>query len=130
MIIDKIELNKSLETGIGWQDRQHRELFVKVNTFVEALENSLATTELLKLLDFLDDYVVNHFHDEEQFMSKFDYPDLLLHIEKHTSFIEELDRLKGMIPGGINDVLLTEVNDKVSLWITHHIGRLDKEFGL
>ncbi|MEE9615005.1 MAG: bacteriohemerythrin [Thermodesulfobacteriota bacterium] len=123
----KVEWSKDLATGIGWQDRQHKELFKRARSLFDALVRGEGTEEVGKLLDFLDEYVVVHFHDEEQAMSKRNYPDTLSHIEEHTEFIEHLSDLKSGLPGGDN--FAEEVQTRVVYWLMNHIAVTDKDLG-
>jgi hemerythrin len=139
----QLEFTSELETGIGWQDREHKELFKRIKAVVDAAEHieeancSCDTAgskddacELLKLLDFLDDYVVEHFHDEEQAMSKGAYPDMLKHLEEHTIFIDEIGKVRTELEStGVTHALVEELHTQVADWFKNHIAETDKLLG-
>ncbi|MBI5599667.1 MAG: hemerythrin family protein [Deltaproteobacteria bacterium] len=124
-----ISLDRIFETGVSWQDRQHRELFEKVVLLVLAVERGGGKEEVLELVSFLDEYVVVHFHDEEQAMHSCRYPDALAHMREHTGFIEDLSRLKEELKGGITTHLVGEVRERIESWLINHTGVSDRKLG-
>ncbi len=123
-------LPAALETGVGWQDTQHRELYKRIVDLVIAIDERVVQNEAVRLLDFLDEYVVVHFHDEERAMGDSDFPEIVTHIEAHHRFIEELDTLRGAVDKNPdNPELSTMVHEKVLDWIENHIAVNDKELG-
>ena len=123
------EFKEKLETGVPWQDREHKELYKRIKALIEAVERHDGPAEVIKLLDFLDDYVVEHFHDEEQAMSKVDYPDMLTHLGEHTVFIDELAKIKDELEHGVTAGLIDEVQDQVARWFENHVIKTDKVLG-
>lgn len=126
---EKINLDKSLETGVPWQDRQHRELFKRIGSLLDAIEHEEAASEVVSLVDFLDEYVAFHFHDEEQFMHKYAYPDALAHTEEHVRFIDDLSQIREELAGGVCVDKVESVKARLAQWLSEHIGRRDKELG-
>jgi len=60
-------LDSKFLTGVSWQDRQHRDVMRNITDLFVAIENGDGSEEMLKLLAFLDEYVVVHFHEEEKY---------------------------------------------------------------
>src|SRR5512142_2380351 len=83
-----------LVTGIVTVDEQHKELFRRINEFLNACDDGRGRDDLIGLLQFLDDYVVFHFRAEELLQEESDYADRTHHREYHRWFIEELTDLK------------------------------------
>lgn len=126
----KILLNSTYETGVSWQDRQHRGLMDSLATLITAMEEGCATDEVLRLMDFLDEYVVNHFHDEEQAMSRYAYPEMVEHLKEHTTYIERLAALRDSLSaGGTTESFIAEVRESVVEWFKNHIQSRDVELG-
>ncbi len=124
-----VMLDKSLETGLAWQDRQHKELFEKLSALLDGLQRGVGVEEAVKLLEFLDEYVVVHFHDEEQAMSRYGYPDMVTHLEQHTDFIDNLSRLKERLKTERSDEAIDDVKTSVLNWLNEHIRGIDRELG-
>ena len=59
-------------------DNQHRELFRRVDVFMQALRSSVPWDEKVQLvnetLEFMKSYVVEHFRDEETYQVRIGYP--------------------------------------------------------
>ena len=124
------EWRKDLETGIKWQDDQHRELFRRINSLLDSMSVGLGKEEVIKLYRFLDEYFVVHFETEEQAMHRYGYPDTLRHLEEHTRFIEEIKDLeKDAEGGGVTAGLVIKTQRRVVDWFINHICEVDKAFG-
>ena len=124
-----IEWSENLSTGIEWQDSQHRELFLRINSLLEAMEMGLGKTEVVKLIEFLDEYVVVHFDAEEQAMHKYDYPDTLAHIEEHTHFVDEVASIKKDAAEGVSSGLVIVAQSRIVDWFLNHVCSVDKLLG-
>ncbi|MCK5236386.1 MAG: hemerythrin family protein [Deltaproteobacteria bacterium] len=126
----QIDFVKELETGVSWQDKQHKELLQRLSEFATAIEEGEGLEKCLGLLNFLDEYVVVHFHEEEQAMHKYRYPDMVEHLELHTEFIDKLASLKERIgEGGSCEALTREIGAHVVDWFRKHIIVKDKVLG-
>lgn len=124
-----IEWNKSLATGIEWQDKHHKELFRRMKALIDAMEVGLGKEEVGKLFKFLDDYFVVHFEAEEQAMNKYNYPGSVYHIKEHTEFIERMSRLKQECEYGVTTTAVIKIKREVVDWFINHIGDVDKKLG-
>ncbi|ACF13531.1 hemerythrin-like metal-binding protein [Chloroherpeton thalassium ATCC 35110] len=80
-----------LETGIIWQDLQHKELVEAVKTLYTAISKKKPEEEVQKIVAFLYDYTVHHFSMEEKHMEEYGYPDMLQHVDQHQRFIRMLE---------------------------------------
>ena len=123
------EWNKDLSTGIPWQDKQHKELFKRLNKLLEAMNVGLGKTEVVRFFTFLDEYVVIHFHTEEEAMDKANFPETVEQLKDHTRFIEDLAKLKAEFEKGPSSALVMQVKRQVVDWLINHIGVEDKKFG-
>lgn len=124
-----IEWSKTLATGVAWQDRQHRELFKRINTLLDAVAVGLGKEEAVRLLKFLEDYIVVHFEAEEQAMNRFNYPATLEHLARHTAFIDEVGRLRSEFATTPTSALVIKIQRVVIDWLIKHIGGDDKALG-
>lgn len=124
-----IEWSDSLLTGLEWQDFQHKELFSRINSLLDAMDMGLGKDEVLRLFGFLDEYFVTHFDAEEQAMHKYDYPDMLAHLEEHMRFIDDIARLRSDALHGVSTGLVIQVQSRLVDWLINHIGSIDKSLG-
>ena len=63
------EWTERWSVGIDTIDAQHRELFAAINSLLRE-EGTSGARDLAKVLDFLEDYVNNHFGLEEIYMRR------------------------------------------------------------
>lgn len=124
---------EELSVGIEKIDKQHQELFNRINRLVDAIKQHRCKEEIDNTIKFLDDYAREHFADEEKYMKESSYQELLAHRSHHARYLENLAELKkeaGLprIQGGSYD-LSVMTNQIVVDWIVDHIMKLDKKFG-
>lgn len=82
----------TLDIGIDSIDSQHRELFNRLDQLLASIDDGRSNDEVIKTLDFLEEYVVKHFNEEEEIQNKINYP--LLNIQ-HIQHEEFKGNLKG-----------------------------------
>jgi len=124
-----------LATGVELIDDQHKELFTRINDLVDAIKQHTCKYKISDVVQFLDDYIVLHFGEEEKMMQQYAYPDYPAHKAQHTTFIANFTELKkevlklegGKKPGSYD--LSVETNQVVVDWILEHIARVDKKLG-
>jgi hemerythrin len=113
---------KSLETGNEMIDTQHRELFRAINELLRACENGEGEANLKKSLDFLTEYTIKHFFDEEQLQQKYQYPDYTNHKGYHDGFKKVVrDFSVKLIMQGVSDSLIQDVQVQIGGWLVSHI---------
>jgi len=120
----------SLATGVKEIDDQHKELFQRVNTLLEACSGGRGKDEIPGLLDFLTDYVHVHFAAEQGYMDRHGYPDAPAHKKLHAEFTKSVAAFKADLAGqGANLNLTVTINRLVVDWLVQHIGKMDKALG-
>lgn len=120
---------KSLETGVVWQDNQHKELFNRINGLLDAMSHNKGQEEVGNLIEFLDRYVIFHFSEEEKMMKKHNYQWQAFHKGQHDRFKEDLAEIKNRIKDGVELVHVIDIQDKVVVWLLNHIGKTDQQLG-
>jgi hemerythrin len=114
--------DKSLETGNEMIDTQHRQLFLAINELLRACENGEGEAKLKKSLDFLTEYTIKHFFDEEQLQQKYQYPDYPNHKNYHEGFKKVVrDFSVKLIMQGVSEPLIQEVQVQIGDWLVNHI---------
>jgi len=122
-----LEFTPDLETNVTSVDDQHKEIIKLINDLSEMGAKSFTLEELTKTLDFLGDYAIRHFHDEEELMRKWKYPRYEEHKEMHKKFISIFDELKAeLLRKGPSVEFVFQVNKSIVNWIMLHIKQADK----
>jgi hemerythrin len=122
--------DKSLETGNQMIDGQHQQLIAALNDFLKACAEKKSTEDQKKSLDFLNDYTIKHFYEEEQLQKKYEYPDYPNHRELHEGLKKVVRDLQvQFIMKGASDELAKDIQTKVGDWLVAHIKTQDTKIG-
>ena len=124
-----IVFDKSLETGNELIDSQHKELIARVNKLTEECAVGKEKNVAVQTLDFLMDYTVIHFADEEKLQAEHNYPLLDQHKEQHAAFVKAVDELREMLEEeeGPSEAFVEAVKKNVVDWLVIHIQGWDKK---
>ena len=130
----------NIKYGLAWSnkfeldneevDSQHRRLFELLSELVASCMDGTDTVKLKATLDFLIEYTVRHFHDEERLQIRYNFPDYNRHRQLHETF-------KGTVAGLVNkfDIngssaeLSNDVNKIIVQWLVKHIQQEDMKIG-
>ncbi len=125
-----VEWTDDLATGVGEIDKQHKELFRRIDNLLNACTRGKGRDEVMKVILFLDDYVTTHFSAEEKFMKKYDYSGYENHKAQHLEFMQNFSELKAQFDKeGTGVHLVVNTNYMVVEWLQNHIRKLDKALG-
>jgi len=119
-----------LSTGVEEIDSQHKELFKRLNTLLDACSQQKGKEEVGGYLAFLEDYIVQHFSAEEAAMTKAGYPGLQAHRQEHDYFKQRIATIKKefLDYGATIHVVLLAVRTSGD-WLLSHIKKTDREMG-
>lgn len=120
----KFEWNDSLSTGIEDVDNQHKGLIDRVNELLQASISGKTGDEIDKTVNFLADYVVEHFQTEEKYMKKYDYPKYEEHKKIHDDFVQSF---KELVKDKDSVSFQVKLQTQVGQWLLNHINKTDKE---
>ncbi len=121
------EWNQNLSTKIERIDKQHQELFGRINALIKAMREDKGQEEVLNTLKFLEEYIIIHFGEEEYLQRRYNYPNYLAHKAMHEKFLEEFYRLKlEVINGKPDSFFVFVIKEKLSDWLFKHINHIDK----
>jgi hemerythrin-like metal-binding protein len=121
----------SVKTGHDLIDEQHKQLFAAVNSLIKTCKEGKGNEELTKSLNFLSDYTIKHFFDEEQLQQEFSYPDYPGHKKLHDDFKATVRDMKiRLIMKGASEELINEVRFNIGDWLVTHIKGNDIKLGL
>lgn len=125
-----IRWTTALSVGHAMIDSQHRELFRRHGQLVEAMGRG-DVAEIGRLLDFLGNYVVEHFDEEEQLMKTSGYPGAALHVLAHAAFVREYQALRREFHDtGPTAAVTIRAKTWIADWLVSHIARADQALGV
>jgi len=111
-------------------DTQHQELFNRLKMLVELGAKAVSKEETEKTLDFLGQYVVKHFGDEEVFQLQCGYPKHIWHREQHLQFVDTFQKLRTKyVQKGVSAQFTNELTVSIVNWVVHHIRVADADIG-
>ena len=124
------EWTERWSVGVDTVDAQHRELFATINSLLRE-DGKPAALDLAKVLDYLEDYVNNHFGLEEIHMRRFSYPGFPPHKGEHIAFINGFYDLRDEYDdNGATPELADKMGRYMGDWLVNHIGEIDKALGV
>ncbi len=120
--------NDSFKIGVALIDEQHKALFDAMDDLYAACSVGKGRQEVVKTVEFLENYVVKHFSDEEQLQKSSGYPKYAAHKKIHDDFILQVRNLKKDIAEhGPTVVSVAKMNTMLSGWLLNHIKNVDTE---
>ena len=127
----------TVPTSIRWSDdfalnlpeidAQHQVLFGLFGEMWNAIVIRAGQADMLRLIADLDDYAVQHFKEEEAFMTATGFPRLVSHKMAHETFVRRIAAERLAIEKGSPNLsldLLRFLRD----WLVEHILVADREY--
>ena len=125
-----ITLTKDMETGVAKIDEQHKELVTRLNAVIAMGTSAVSKEETQKTLNFLGEYIIKHFRDEEGLQRQCGYKKYEWHKEQHQSYINTFKALKEeFAANGPSAKFTVNLNTSLINWIVNHIKVVDVELG-
>jgi hemerythrin len=124
-----MEWSQRFSVGVDRIDQQHQELFRRLDALIDALsEDDL--THVRSTLEFLEQYVREHFTAEEAEMDATHYPGAAAHKREHERYLELLLSLRREFQkSGATPWLATRLQGALIDWLKRHILSVDQELG-
>lgn len=118
-----------LETGIEEIDKQHQELFNRIDQLELAIYKGKAAAELIKLMEYLESYILEHFELEEKLMLDNFFPDYAAHVHYHNEFRKICtDLLNNFKKKGGDSYLAIDIDKLMRNWWEKHILKMDMAY--
>jgi hemerythrin len=115
-----------MTTGVPSVDNEHKELFKQVDALNQAMSQGKGRDEIGKILNFVGDYVVKHFANEEKFMEQYNCPVAEANKAAHNKCIATFKELQARFnASGSNSALTLEIHDTLKKWLVNHIRDID-----
>jgi hemerythrin len=119
--------DQSLATGNNVIDRQHQELFRRMEKLVEATKRDEGKGIVSETIAFLEKYVIQHFDAEEQIQIANSYPEYDSHKHQHQQLLNDVVKLKREFETeGANATMLVKSIASLGNWIQNHVKQSDK----
>ncbi|HEY8362808.1 MAG TPA: hemerythrin family protein [Tissierellaceae bacterium] len=120
--------------GVDTIDRQHKELFDRVSHFIQIVQNDTnwedKIDDVKKTLDFMKEYVIYHFNDEEKYQEEINFPEIEEHKEAHIKFRESINQYVQICEAGqFNENIIKEFAGKLMTWLIVHVCKMDQRIG-
>ena len=118
--------DKSLATGSANVDHQHQELFRQAAALSNAMKQGRGRDEICELLDFLGQYILRHFAEEEELMEELNCPAAATNKVAHARFFTTFSRLQRHFKrAGSGPSLVLQIHDLLTKWLVQHIKEID-----
>lgn len=117
--------------GVGLIDDQHEELFCRVEEFMKTLRSQedwdQKITKVNETLEFMKEYVITHFHDEEVYQEIIGYPEIDEHRKIHSDMVAYVGGVaKQYEEEGFKEELMQQFGGKLLAWLINHVASSDQ----
>lgn len=125
-----LQFTEDMKIGMPLIDSQHKSMIDFANKLSVLCEENPGKEGLMESLDFLGNYVVQHFSDEEKLQVESNYPRYEQHRGIHQEFVETFQSLHAEFEKNGPSAEFTEaLTNSVFNWIITHIKKEDVVFG-
>ena len=128
-VMEAFKWTDKYRTHIRPIDKQHRELFERLNRLTPAVYKGECKKNLREPGDFFGNYIEEHLGLEEELMRRGNYPDYVIHVLVHDrfrkmfrDFMVELDRRGG------DSYLAIQIEKDLRRWWENHILKSDMRY--
>jgi hemerythrin len=126
----KLQWTQDFSVGVEEIDSHHKELFNRINNLDSAMKQGRAKDEVVRLIEFLDKYVIMHFGTEEKYMTDYGYEGYALHKSKHELFKKEFSDIRTKLDsGGVTPDVIMLSNNLLITWFSNHVRTIDMMLG-
>lgn len=120
--------NDNLKIGVSLIDSEHKELCNRIDQLLAACNKGQGKEEIMKTLQFMEDYTIKHFGDEEKLQRTSGYPKVTEHKAMHEFFKSKIaDLKKDISENGANIATISKTNYFLMDWLLNHIQKVDTE---
>jgi len=119
------------ELGVPAIDAQHKELFKRVESFLQVLRSKDCWDEKVpkinETLEFMKRYVIEHFRDEEEYQCSINYPGYEAHKEIHNGMVNYVAEVtKQYEQSNNNELLMQQFGGRLLAWLINHVAAEDQ----
>ncbi len=127
-----VHWTRAVEVGVPEIDRQHQEVFARINRLMNDLRQGEGKTTLPEWAAFLRGYLTKHFAMEETYMDLYQYPEAAFrhHQMAHQTFVDQFNKWESIYNSESPSLqLATNLQQYLATWLIDHIGRFDMSLG-
>lgn len=118
---------ESYRIGIEPIDTQHRELFRMVDGLMRDIEQNAGRDRYEASIQFLKDYVVFHFHEEEHYQASIGFSEQEEHRQAHQAFAGAvLDHERRLEESGYDLPEVKALMGTLTAWLIYHVREVDQ----
>lgn len=118
----------SYRLGVESIDQQHIELFRMTEALVNAVKEEAPAETCKEVLEFLKDYVIYHFKDEEAYQASIHYSGIEAHKAEHRQFTQTvLEYEKCLKENGFDRKTMKDLAGTVTVWLIYHVVDTDQK---
>lgn len=118
----------SYRLGVERIDNQHMELFRMTEDLVNSVNHGGTVEGYQKVLEFLKNYVIYHFQDEEAYQASIHYKDIQAHRKEHQQFTQTvLSYEKRLKENGFDQKTMKDLAGTVTAWLIYHVVDTDQK---
>ena len=119
------------ELGVPRIDAQHKELFRRVESFLQVLRSDKCWDEKIpkinETLEFMKRYVIEHFRDEEEYQLSINYPRYEEHKQIHDGMVNYVSEVsKQYEQSSNNEDLMQQFGGRLLAWLINHVAAEDQ----
>ena len=123
----RVKWDEKLATGVAEIDEQHKEIFIRFNALLKACDRGRSRELLAETLEFMNNYVLQHFRDEEELQAGVGYPHFAAHKIVHEELSGRFVQLQEKFAArGTTVQLVIETCKLLSEVLFEHIHQHDK----
>jgi len=124
-----LQWTSTLSVGVPEIDEQHRELFRRVDSLLDAVLHQ-DRDEVGRVLAYLQGFVVEHFDAEERLMAEVAYPEAERHVREHRAFAATLAEVGAEYAAhGPTAALVFRLEQQAVGWLQDHVYFTDVALG-
>lgn len=124
---DYIQWSDSMNTGIEAIDNDHKKLLSLINQLQAAIEHTIDSELIHKVLDELVSYTHYHFEREELLMRLNHYPEYVTHKKQHETMIEKISECVEKYQSDPSNTI-NDTHSFLKNWLIQHIMGSDREY--
>ena len=107
-------------------DKEHQELIRRMNKLYNAAQTKTESSQIQTLIDELATYTIQHFKDEETYMTTINFPGLETHKIIHQQLLKQFNEyIEGFKK---NHTLEPAFFNFLKVWLTGHIRGIDMKY--
>lgn len=120
--------DQSLDIGVEAMNREHREILDAMNVVYDSAQAGQSGPAMMAKIARLGDVTTRHFADEEAYLGRIGYPDLVNHKAIHKKLLDDFADHARTIAAA-NGVPTSAFFTFLRLWLSAHIKCIDLKYG-